>query len=336
MELFSEVKNRYFQLVFKIINECKDGKEVTELLKILDTGEYEQKLIDKKQQSFADMLMNKCCDENLNLLKQKDGLYYPCIESKGELPLPIRFTKLEKAWLKALLYMPEVRMILSNTTFEKLQKELDGFDSPISEEYLEITNTIKLPEINQQENYEENFRLILNALIHEKPIRYNNVDKKGNIYTNKLALPVNLEYSMRDSRFRVSLYSFEDNRPIMANVSSLSDISIVNEEIGIDREAAKKILFEQKHSDEPIVLEVTDKKTAMERCFMCFSRMEREARNLGNNKYEIRLNYNLFEEENIIQNIISLGPYVKVISPQKIVDEVVQRVKKAMDMYEQS
>jgi len=55
-------------------------------------------------------------------------------------------------------------------------------------------------------------------------------------------------------------------------------------------------------------LEVTDEKAAMERCFMCFSGMERTARSLGNNKYEIKLNYYLFEEENLIRNIISLGP----------------------------
>jgi len=46
----------------------------------------------------------------------------------------------------------------------------------------------------------------------------------------------------------------------------------------------------------------------MERSFMCFSGMERTARDLGNNRYEIRLNYYLFEEENLIRYIISLGP----------------------------
>ena len=60
--------------------------------------------------------------------------------------------------------------------------------------------------------------------------------------------------------------------------------------------------------------------------------MERTARDLGNNKYEMRLNYYLFEEENLIRNIISLGPYVKVISPQRIVDEIVRRVKKSFHL----
>jgi len=35
MELFDEVKNRYFHLVFRIINECVSGKTKDEILKII-------------------------------------------------------------------------------------------------------------------------------------------------------------------------------------------------------------------------------------------------------------------------------------------------------------
>ncbi|WP_313561833.1 WYL domain-containing protein [Ruminiclostridium cellobioparum] len=334
MELFNEVKNRYFQLVFRIISECAEGKAKSDVVKLIDAGEFEQRLIGKNQQSFADMILNRSNEDgNLDLLKETGGLFYPCIKNNGELPLPVRFTNLEKAWLKALLAQPDINMLLSKNTFDKLNKELQDFDSPIKEEYFDITNSIKLPEIIQRDTYEVNFKLILKALIMEKPIKYNNVDRNGNILSNKVALPVNLEYSMKDARFRVSLYSIDDNRPVLANVFSLSEIRILDEDFGIDRETAKKLLFEQKYSEQPVILEVTDKNTAMERCFMCFSGMERTARELGDNRYEIRLNYYLFDEESLIQNIISLGPYVRVNSPQRIVDEVVKRVKKAISLY---
>jgi len=330
MELFSEVKNKYFQLVLRIINECTDGKATAEILKVIDDGEFEQKVIGKNQQSFADIMLNRCDeDENLNLLKEKDGRWYPALEDVGNPPVPVRFTMVEKFWLKALLESEGVRMILSPQTYEKLKMELEEIDTPIKEQYIEMTNTIKLPEIADQEAYSENFKTILKALVDEKPIRYTNTDRRGNVYKDMLALPVGIEYSMRDGRFRVSMYSIDNDRPIMANIFTLTDLRIVDEDVGIDRETAKKLLFEQKYSSEPIILEVTDQKAAMERCFMCFSGMERTARDLGNNKYEMRLNYYLFEEENLIRNIISLGPYVKVISPQRIVDEIVRRVKKS-------
>jgi hypothetical protein len=348
MELFNEVKNRYFRLIFTIINECANGKAKTDILRIIDEGEFEQKVIGKNQKSFADLILNRCSeDENLNLLTEKDGKFYPSVENTGGKclkgnkedqkvlpPLPIRFTKLEKEWLKALLEVTDIKMLLREETFTKLQKELDGIDSPIKSEYFELTNTIKLPDITLKNNYENNFCILLDALMQEKPIRYSNIDKKGNLYKNMLALPVAIEYSMRDSRFRVSMYSIDDKRPVMANIFTLSDLRIVDEEVGIDRESAKRLLFEQKYSEEPVVLEVTDRKAAMERSFMCFSGMERTARELGNDKYEIRLNYYSFEEENLIQNIISLGPYVKVVSPQRIADEIIKRVIKSISLYD--
>jgi predicted DNA-binding transcriptional regulator YafY len=279
-------------------------------------------------------MLNRCDEEeNLNLLTERDSRFYPALEAAGNPPVPVRFTMLEKFWLKALLNNEGVKMVLSQKTYDKLKKELEGIDTPIREEYIEMTNTIKLPQIAEQEAYSNNFRLILKALIDKKSIRYTNTDKRGNIYRDKLALPVGIEYSMRDGRFRVSMYSIDDNRPIMANIFTLSELRIVDEDVGIDRETAKRLLFEQKYSSEPIVLEVIDKKAAMERCFMCFAGMERTARDLGNNKYEIKLNYYLFEEENLIRNIISLGPYVKVISPQRMVDEIVKRVRKSLSLY---
>jgi len=337
MELFNEVKNRYFQLVLKIVNECADGKGKSEILKIIDEGEFEQKVIGKNQKSFSDIILNRCDDENenLNLLTQKEGLFYPLLKNAGKPPIPIRFTKLEKAWLKALLEQKEVRIILKSQTIEKLEKELYQFDSPIRDEYFEMTNTIKLPQINKTKIYEENFRTILDAIIKEKPIRYNNVDKNGNVYKNNLSVPVSIEHSMRDGRFRLSMYSIDDDRPIMANIFTLSDVKIVDEKVNIDREIAKKLIIEQKYSEEPVILEVTDKKKAMERCFMCFSGVERTARSLGNNKYEIRLNYYLFEEENLIKSIISLGPFVKVVSPKRVSDEIIKRVKKSIELYSQ-
>lgn len=331
MQLFDEVKNRYFQLMFQIINECAAGKSKSEIVRIIDQGEFEQKVIGKNKRSFADYVLNRCDDnQNLHLIKEVNERYLPSIQNPADPPLPVRFTSLEKAWLKAMLDQPEIALVLSEETRGMLQESLSAVDTPIRQEYLELTNTTILPEIPQPDVYQENFRMILEALINEKPIRYRNRDRKGNVHDDKLALPVSLEYSMRDGRFRVSMFSIDDNRPIMANLTTLSELRIVREPVPIDRETAKKVLLE-KVAPEPVVLEVTDKNSAMERSFMCFSGMERSAKQIAENKYELHLNYYIFEEENLIRSILSLGPYIKVISPQKIREEVIYRVKKSLE-----
>ncbi|UWG96647.1 WYL domain-containing protein [Dehalobacter sp. DCM] len=331
MELFDEVKNRYFHLMMQIINECAVGKTKQEIIRIIDDGEFDQKVIGKNQRSFVDYVLNRCDhSENFHILTEKNGHYFPSVQDFADPPLPIRFTNIEKAWLKALLDQPDISLVLSDQTRLIIQAGLRDMDTPIRQEYMEMTNTVQLPEMTEPDSYRENFRFILEALINEKAIRYHNRDRKGNVHKDKLALPVSLEYAMRDGRFRVSMFSIDDNRPIMANLTTLSKIRVVQETIPIDRETAKKVLWE-KVAPEPVVLEVTDKKGAMERSFMCFSGMDRSAKQIAENTYELRLNYYVFDEENLIRNILSLGPYVKVISPQRIIDEVIRRVKRSYE-----
>lgn len=321
-------------MVFRIINECAEGMAKKDILRIIDEGEFDQKVIGKDYRSFSGLILNEYDEEeNYNLLKERDGLFFPSIEGANNMPLPVRFTKLEKMWLKALLKEPCIGMILSEKTIEKLMNELKDVDTPIKSEYIEMTNIIKLPDLSECMEYQQNFKLILKAIIEEKAIRYSNTDRFGNVYREMTSLPVGIEFSMRDRRFRLSMYSLDDNRPVMSNLFTMSDIVIVDYDKSIiSRRKAKELLHEQKYSPEPVVLEVTDVKAAMERCFMCFSGMERSSKCLGDNKYEIKLSYYLFEEENLINCILSLGPYVKVISPGRIANEVIRRVKKSLDL----
>lgn len=190
-----------------------------------------------------------------------------------------------------------------------------------------------MPEIEDLKSYEDNFRILLKAIMEEKPVKYCNKDKIGNEYCGMRSFPIRFEYSLKDSRFRISMYSLDDNRPIMANIYTMFDIEIEEDrETGIDRKSIIKLIHREKYSKEPIVLEVVDKKAAMERCFMSFSEMKRLSRCIEEDKYEMKLFYYTFEEEEIIRKILSLGPYVKVISPQRVVLEVVKRIKRAIDI----
>jgi RNA-splicing ligase RtcB/predicted DNA-binding transcriptional regulator YafY len=332
MELFDEVKNRYFHIVFTVLNECEEGLFREDIVKIVDVEGFEEKVIGKDFQTFEGLLLNEYADsENYNLLKLKEGLYYSNRISEKKPPVPVRFTNIEKAWLKNLLKVPDLKLLLRDSAIEKLNNSLKGFDAPAAIEIIEATNKSTPAHIRDIKQYEENFRVLLSAIQMGKPIRYCNTDRLGNEYCGRRALPLRLEYSIKEGRFRVSMYSLDDNRPIMANVFTLSSIEIMeNEKVEINREAAIKHLHENRYSKEPIILEVRDKKSAMERCFMSFSELERSSRCIEEDRYEMKLFYYTFEEEEIIRKILALGPYVKVISPQRVIDEVIKRIKRAV------
>ncbi len=334
MELFHECKNRYFRLVFHILSLAKDGLSKEQVIKLIDDGEYDEKVIGKDFKTFQGLLLNEYDDQdNFNLLKEKEGLFYPIINHSMNQNIPGRFTIVEKQWIKRLIEEPMVKVLLGDTLVLKLEEALDDVNRIGNIDMIERTYKANNDVSIDYLKFHDDFHKILQGIVENKPIRYSNVDKWGNRYENKLSLPIRIEYSLKDDKFRISMYSLEENRPIMVNLHTIEQVELVHDmKPNIDKEEVLKLLKENKYAKEPIVLEVTDERAAMERCFMCFSGFERTSRTLGDNKYEIKLNYYTFEEDDVIRKLIALGPFVKVISPQRVIDVVVSKIMKAMKL----
>ncbi|WBW98625.1 WYL domain-containing protein [Oceanirhabdus sp. W0125-5] len=334
MELFHECKNRYFRLIFLILSLAKEGLSKEEVIKLIEDGEYDEKVIGKDFKTFKGLLLNEYNqDENFNLLMANDELFYPVINHEPDQILPVRLTVVEKQWIKRLIDEPMVKVLLGESLVQKLEQSLSDVNCIGNINMIERTYTANNDISIDYSKFHDDFHTILKGIVENKPIRYSNVDKWGNRYENKLSLPIRIEYSLRDDRFRVSMYSLEENRPIMVNLHTIEQLELVHDmKPNIDREEVFKLLKEKKYAKEPIILEVTDERAAMERCFMCFSGFERSSRTLGENKYEIKLNYYTFEEDDVIRKLIALGPFVKVISPQRVIDVIVSKIKKAMEM----
>lgn len=329
MELFHEYKNRYFNLVFKLLNLAKDGLSEEEILEIIDKEAYDEKVIGKDFITFEGLILNHYSDEeNLNLLKKIDEKYYPVLNDYKETPLPVRFTNIEKQWLKSMVNEKMAREFLGEKLVLKLEKELENVQA-IEGEVIEKTNMFLKEEDKDFNTIKEFFFMAIQGIIKNCPIRYTNVDKNGNEYKDKLALPIRIEYSLRDENLRLSLYSLDEDRPIMVLLKNIKAITLeTNIKVNKSREELLMQLKDEKYSKEPIVLELVDKKMAMERCFMGLSSYERSTRSLGDNKYEVKIYYYIFDEDEVIRKILSLGPYVVVKSPESVRSKIIDIICK--------
>lgn len=327
MELFHEYKNRYFNLVFKILNLSKNGLTKEEILEIINKEAYEEKLVGKDFITFEGLILNEYENhENLNLLKKDENLYYPVIENNKELPLAITFSKIEKQWLKAMLREKNVEDLLGSELVNKLKMNLENVQA-ISSDIIKRTNQTIYGEIDYKD-IEKKFFLIVDAIKNNKILKYTNVTRLGEEYKDKIAIPIRIDYSLKDEELRLSLYSIEEERPIMVllkNIRGISTYSNINEDI--KREDVMLKLKDKKYSKDPIVLEVVDIRGAMERCFMGFSSYERSTKSLGNNKYEVKIYYYTFNADELIRRILALGPYAVVKSPQHIRDRIIEILK---------
>lgn len=116
------------------------------------------------------------------------------------------------------------------------------------------------------------------------------------------------------------------------NLHTLKSVKITdNIKLEVTREDVLKILKQKKYCDVPITIELTDIRGAMERCFMSFSSYERSSRFVGYNKYEVDIYYYTFEEADVIRKIMSLGPYVKIKSPSRVKQIIIDKITKALE-----
>ena len=166
---------------------------------------------------------------------------------------------------------------------------------------------------------------------NEKLLIYTNVDRDGNKHKDKLAIPLRIEYSLKDDKFRASMYSIEDKRAIKVNLHTLKEINVTEKSSNLKREDLIKNLKEKKYCEEPVTIMLKDKRGAMERCFMSFSSFERSSKLIDTNTYEVDIYYYTFQEDDVISKIISLGPYVIVKGPERIRNTVIEKIKKAYE-----
>lgn len=333
MELFHEYKNKYFHLMLKILNSCGEGLGKEKIIEMIELDGYDEKPISKDLKTFEGIILNEY-DDNLNLLKRKDETYYSALNKKDSIPIKIRLSNIEKTWLKGMISEERVQALLGEDIIRKLEQRLENVNEGRND-IIEFTNKNVSEFEDDIKKISKIIFVILEAIDSGKLIMYTNVDRNGNEYKNVLAVPLRIEYSLKDDKFRASVYSIKEKRAIMINLNNLKEISIIEKKSEAKREDIIKGIKESKYCEEPITITLEDRRGAMERCFMSFSSFERSSKLIDKGRYEVDIYYYQFQEEEVISKIISLGPFVVVKGPERIRNKVIDRIKKAYEQFEE-
>lgn len=83
---------------------------------------------------------------------------------------------------------------------------------------------------------------------------------------------------------------------------------------------------------EPVVLQVTDIRNGLERCFLQFETQEIiDTKNLGDHRYELSFVYYRFETEEIMRKLMSLGTSVTLMGPESLKEAFRERLRSALE-----
>ena len=335
MELFNKYKNKNFTYHTNYINGCLSDEGYA-----LSAEELSNQLSGSSQSTFEEFVQaivnraDSSANYNATLLYENDNRLQPI----RTVHVPIRATIAEKAWLYYVLQNSKSDLFINHDLKEiiltALSKDMDLLDYPLQTDYVDIREFSNTNQLNVTPELISKFRLIVKAIKEHRQLTVTNISFSGQAYPNQVIYPYKLEYSSQFDSFSLSCYPLDVKRPVKMNLSNLSSVEIGNV---INNYEYFTTEFEKQLADtkvkKPIQIEIINQNEAYDRCTYLFSSYDTYCYDKGDDKLIMNIYYYRFQKDEIVRNILFLGHYVKVISPQNITDEVISSIKESYKNY---
>ena len=328
-ELFSEIYNCYFLVVRRILDEAAEhGLSESDLNHIADTYGYEESAL---------AIVPKLVSGEWNLLvKSPEGPSgKPLFYSRVKAPEPLPLTGLQRSWLKAVSADPRFRLFFTDEECRKLDLSLRNVQPLFYPEDFSYFDQYSDGDGYELDSYREHFQAILEGIRENRILAIDYFSAKNHLTTFRY-LPCRLEYSAKDDKFRLMAVRVRKD-------DSLSRLTILNlsrimriKDTGKSLEIRPDIDACLEHSlcREPVVLEISNERNALERTMLHFACYKKRTEKLGDSgKYLCRIYYSRDVETELLIQILSFGPVVKVLGPESFLKQVKERVERQQRLF---
>lgn len=312
MRIFIEQKNKYILATIQLANRIYHGE-------IIPVKEFEREILkeigDDNTGVGLEYITRLKSDYNIFDLSDKSR-----IRLCADAPIPIMASLAEKVWLKNILGDDRLRLFMDDCLIGKLAERLQDIPDIRLHEFIDVRGLAHTADVMDKE-FIEKFRIAACAICEGRYLIYSNISRDGTVYQDEKAVPYKIEYSIIQQRFRLSMWSVREKRPVKANISSMFNVStgeLVEER---QYDSVKEMLGSRK-SSAPIVLKIFNRNNSIERASLLFSQYDRISRWENENTLVMEINYHSFDEEEIIYNILSFGPTAVVISPPNVKEKI--------------
>jgi len=322
MELFSEIYSCYYKVVENILNTASKEPVTKEVItEIIDNNGFSES---------AFYILPKLLQGDWQLLESKGDKYLSKLKSNVKRPL----TLIEKAWLKALLSDKRIVLFLKDHELLLLKERLKDIEPLFDVKDFYYYDTFLDGDNYENENYIRNFRTVLAALKDKRAITISfESEKRGPITSNYI--PLKMQYSSKDDKFRVYAVRIRYNKIVtraIINIARISSIEPCREKPTVDIKDLHKYIDQSKCS-EPVVIEISNERNAVERCMLHFASYEKRTEyDEETNKYISYIYYDKQEENELLIRILSFGPVIRVLGPVVFLEFVKGRVRRQWEL----
>lgn len=307
--LFHKYQSRTFQFALDILGGLKRHGILSDQA-VADIAEKDGLL-------YADQVMQTLFSANI-VHKTEQGVKI----APGMNAFRIPPGQIELDYLQYILRLPEAAMFLDETLIRKIKTEDTDFFEAVQ---VIGAHGEQVPEYPGPDG----FRLLLQAIRQGRFIRYSYRTKNDETLVETTAQPWKVEYNVYDKRWWVILYVPDEDRTVKARLENLRNIFLL-EPSDIEDEKIEEAV-ERLLAPEPVVLEVSNQKGALERCFMVFeNQLFTETSRTSAGDFKVEFRYYRFDESEIVRRLLYLGPMVTLKGPEEIKKKMTEVLKKAM------
>ncbi len=295
---FNEIYGAYYNAVSKILAKAVEKPVFPkDIRKIVEESAFGESSIN---------IENSLFNEKWQFLKA-DGT--TPLEHKPSMPM----TLLEKRWLKAISLDPRVKLFGEDFSY------LDDVEPLFTPDDICIFDKYADGDPYEDEWYIKNFRLMLDAIKKQYPVKLTTINNQGN-EKYIVFLPQYMEYSEKDDKFRVvgtgGRWATVVNMGRVIWCHPYTKPYTTNTNTKMDRDK------------ETVVFHLIDERNALERALMHFAHFEKQAERLADNQYRIKVTYDKDDETELLIRVLSFGPMIKVTSPDSFINLIKERLIK--------
>ena len=296
--LFHEIYGTYFRVVSDILTEAAAGALTDRRMREL-----------VREKAFAESVLT--IPSSLT-----DGTW-PLLRADLTTPLThppsMPLTTLEKRWMKALLSDPRIAL------FSPSPEGLEDVEPLYRPDTFVYFDRYADGDPYGDPAYVRHFRTVLRE---KRKLRIKFSGYRGKRH-RWVCVPARLEYSPKDDKFR--LLTFSPRNSLTVNLARIRDAELLEP-------YAPEEFTPRPPRKETLVLELTDRRNALERVLLHFSHLEKETERLDADRYRLTLRYEREDETELLIRVLSFGPVLRVMEPERFIEKVRERLERQKNL----
>lgn len=317
MTLFNEIYGAYFRIAAAVL-----GKET------VTAGDISRII---SEEGFRDSQLTlpeklKPGRDSWGLLTDNgDGTFSRLTER----PPVTAVTELQKRWLRAKLDDPRLGLFLTDEELDLLRERLGDTEPLYAPGDIRTFDRYSDGDDIASPEYRRNFRELLTAAKTGEITHICFRSGKGTDI-KRYFLPLRIEYSPLNDKFRVYCRSVFDGRASGSTVINIGRITEIRRTGRLYEDNGDiEGYFRSLRCREPAVIQLSNERNAIERFMMEFSSFEKRAEyNMEKVSCRVELWYDRSDETELLIKLLSFGPVLEIIAPDSLRQQAAERVRR--------